>query len=428
MSVNSRYHYRYLGEGFRVSNDTRSTHLNNNDLIVGSAGSSKTGSIVYTQLKSLRDSSLIVADTKGKLAGMFKDKLEKKGYKVRVLDFVNPEGSCKYNPLEYVRKVGKDRYKDQDIARLATALVPKLDAHEPFWEMQARSVIEMFISYTLSALPKSDHNMYTVARLFRAFQKPMGEAAFEPWLDEHPESLASKRYAQIKGMQNAEKMISSIYAFVNIGLKPFDYEEYRNVFDPEYGARTRYGKYIKRAAVDIASLGREKTVLFLNLSDSDSSMDAMVNIFYTQVLQTLMGEADKNDNGQLDVPVRIIMDDFASSALIPSFDKLISVVRSRDIWLTLCVQSFTQLETLYSQSEALTIVNNCDHIIYLGSNDLSSAQFIGTRALKTPEVILSMDREKEYILEAGKPVSLVRKIPSYSFEETEASIDITVEA
>ncbi len=259
--------------------------------------------------------------------------------------------------------------------------------------------------------------MYTVSRLYRAFLKPMGESAFLPWLDAHPDSLAAKRYSQIKGMQCAEKMISSIYAFVNLGLKPFDYEEYRNVFDPNCFTKTRNGKNAKRTAIDIASIGREKTVLFLNISDSDHSMDAMVNIFYTQALQTLMGEADKNEDGQLRVPVRIIMDDFASSAIIPDFDKLISVVRSRDIWLTLCIQSFSQLQTLYSESQALTIVNNCDHIVYMGSNDLSSAQFIGTRALKTPEVILCMDRDKEYVLEAGKPVSLVRKIPSYQFEE-----------
>lgn len=75
MNRKERYSYRYLGDGFKVSNDTRETHLNNNDLIVGSSGSSKTGSIVYAQLKSLKDSSLIVADTKGRLAKMFSEEL-----------------------------------------------------------------------------------------------------------------------------------------------------------------------------------------------------------------------------------------------------------------------------------------------------------------------------------------------------------------
>ena len=418
MKKNTRYDHRYLGEGYSVSNDTRSTHLNNNDLIVGGSGSSKTGSIVYTQLKSLKDSSLIVADTKGRLAKMFRKELITKGYKVRILDFVDPHNSCSYNPLDYIRKNRNGTYKDQDIARLAHALLPdELNGREPFWNISARSILEFFIAYTITALPEEDHSMYTVAELFRAFLRPQGEGAFIPWITANPDSLAAKRYSQIKGMQNAEKTLSSIYAFVNVGLRPYDYEEYKAIFAAECDKTKRCKRGKNREPVDLAFIGEEKTVLFVNISDSDHSVDAMVNVCYAQVLQALMDEADSSADGQLKVPVRIIMDDFASGALIPDFDKLISVVRSRDIWLTLCIQSLTQLETLYSRSQALTIINNCDHIVYLGSNDLSSAEFIGTRALKTPEVILGMDREKEYILEAGKPVSLIRKIPSYSFCE-----------
>ncbi len=417
MNNDLKYSHRYLGAGVAVSNDTRLTHRNNNDLIVGGSGAGKSGSIVYPQLKSLQDSSLIVADTKGRLAGMFREELKQRGYKVRVLDFVKPENSCVYNPLSYI-KFGKNGCREQDVAKIAMALIPtNLHGHDPFWAMSARTVMEFLISYTLLALPKEDHTMYTVSKLFRMLMTPMGEAAFHPWVDNNSDTLAGKRYEQIKAWKSADKMLSSIYSFVNVGLKSFDYEEYRNVFDPYFFTKTKNAGTKKRTEVDIASIGREKTVLFLNVSDSDHSMDEVVNLFYTQALQTLMTEADSNEDGQLKVPVRIIMDDFASSALIPDFDKLISVVRSRDIWLSLCVQSLTQLETLYSHSQAVTIMNNCDHIIYLGGNDLSSAEYIGTRAKRTPETILEMDRTKEYILEAGHTVQLVNKIPPYQFAE-----------
>jgi hypothetical protein len=123
------------------------------------------------------------------------------------------------------------------------------------------------------------------------------------------------------------------------------------------------------------------------------------------------------EEGQLKIPVRIIMDDFASGALVPDFDKIISVVRSRDIWLTLCIQSLSQLESLYDHTQAKTIINNCDHIVFLGSNDLESAEFIGTRAGKTPEMILAMDRSKEYFIEGDKMAVLREKTPSYTYEE-----------
>ena len=81
MNKANRYGFRPLGKGALVSNDTRRTHLNNNDLVVGTTGASKTGSLVYPQLKSLKDSSLIVVDTKGRLSSMFTKELRAKGYR-----------------------------------------------------------------------------------------------------------------------------------------------------------------------------------------------------------------------------------------------------------------------------------------------------------------------------------------------------------
>ncbi|WP_051638456.1 VirD4-like conjugal transfer protein, CD1115 family [Butyrivibrio sp. NC2002] len=415
MNKNSRYGYRVLGNGVYVSNDTRITKGNNNDLVVGASGSSKTGSLVYSQLKSLKDSSLIVADSKGQLCRMFTDELKQKGYEVLTLDFVNPHKSCKYNPLDYIRKDHRGRYREQDIAKLAAALIPlEIEQREPFWPMSARMYLEFFVAYALSALPKKDHNIYSVLRLYRAFIKKDGDTGFIPWLNENPDSFAKKRYDEMCGNNPADRTVASIYGFINSAIFPFDISEMRYIYDPYYND----SKYIKKT-LDIASLGEKKTVLFLNVSDTDHSMDSLVNLFYTQALQTLIAKADESPGGQLKIPVRIILDDFASSAIIPDFDRILSVVRSRDIWLTICIQSFTQLESLYTYQQAQTIINNCDHIIYLGSNDIKSAEFIGTRARKTPESVLSMDRSMEYILEGGKPAMLVEKVPPYSYEDNE---------
>ena len=407
-----RYSHRCLGKGIYVSNDTRVTHLNNNDIVVGSAGSCKTGSIVYTQLKTLGDSSLIVADSKNMLHRMFKSELEAKGYEVRVLDFVNPKRSCMYNPLDYVRQGIDGAYNEIDIMKISRTLIPNgLEGHDPFWAISGRAVLEFFISYTLAALPEEDHNMYTVCRLYHAFTKDMGDLGFVDWIEAHPGSFVANRYSQIKGMQHADKTWSSILGFVNVALYPFDVAILHHIFDPDMHADKT------DTDIDIASIGRKKTVLFLNVSDTDHSLDPLVNLFYTQALQTLVSEADKRSNGQLAVPCRIIFDDFAAGTIIPDFDKVISVIRSRDIWVTILIQSFSQLDSLYSHSQSLTIQNNCDHIIYMGSNDLTSAEYIGTRAGKVPEEILSMDRSKEYFIEGGKKAMLVDKVLPYSYSE-----------
>lgn len=445
--------------------------MNSNDLVIGATGSSKTGSIVYTQLKMLDDSSLIVADSKNMLHRMFRDELEEKGYKVRVLDFVDPKQSCLYNPLDYVRQNENGLYNEIDIMKISRSLIPdKLCADDPFWAISGRAVLEFFISYTLSALPKEDHNMYTVCRLYRAYNEEMGEAAFIDWIERHPRSFTANRFSQIKAMKRADKMWASILGFVNTALYPFDIEILHHIFDPDMKENdweddfesfdlcmnddyyeeedfiTEDEGYLNveehptaspsdgeeqtevvgetRDTLSLETLGKEKTVVFLNISDTDHSLDSLVNLFYTQALQTLVTEADKNETGQLEVPCRIMFDDFAAGTVIPDFDKMISVIRSRDIWVSINIQSLSQLESLYSPAQSLTIQNNCDHIVYMGSNDLSSAEYIGTRAGKVPEVILAMDRTKEYFIEGGKKAVLVDKVPPYSYSNDNVNREI----
>ena len=194
--------------------------------------------------------------------------------------------------------------------------------------------------------------------------------------------------------------------FANRALEPFEFEEAKHIFN-------------NKDRFDIRSLGREKTVLFLNVSDTDRTFDQLVNIFYTQALQILCTQADSSPGGKLNVPVRIIMDDFAASARIPDFDKIISVIRSREISVSLILQSLTQLESMYSHAQALTIINNCDHLLYLGSQDLETANFIGFHANRSPESVLCIPRDQAILLTNGERAKIVKKIRPYSTFDAE---------
>ena len=174
-------------------------------------------------------------------------------------------------------------------------------------------------------------------------------------------------------------------------------------------------------------LTKKKTVLFLNVSDTDRTFDLLVNIFYTQALQVLCSIADANTDGRLEVPVRMIMDDFAASARIPDFDKVISVIRSREISVSLILQSLTQLESMYTHAEAITIINNCDHLLYLGCQDMQTAEFIGCRAYKTPDSVLSMSRSKAILITNGEKAKIVDKLKPYSTITEEPEFDMNEE-
>ena len=109
-------------------------------------------------------------------------------------------------------------------------------------------------------------------------------------------------------------------------------------------------------------------------------MDVMANIFFTQAMDVLCRYADtKCRNESLPVPVRFIMDDFATNCTIEDFPRMISSIRSRNISAMIMIQAESQLEKRYSK-EAYTIISNCDSYVYLGGNDLETAKRIAERA------------------------------------------------
>lgn len=147
-----------------------------------------------------------------------------------------------------------------------------------------------------------------------------------------------------------------------------------------------------------------------------------MNMLYAQALQILTRYADKECRGnRLPVPVRFILDDFAANTVIPDFDKIISVIRSREIYVSIIIQSLTQLYSMYESSRAQTIINNCDHLLYLGGQDVETARYIGVKANRTPNAILNMPVGEAILFTRGQEPRKVRKYDPGKYEWQPAS-------
>ncbi len=397
---------RYLAEGINVSNDTRFTGMNNNDMIIGGTGSGKTGSYVSANLV-YPCGSMVVSDTKGRLHKMYGKHLRELGYKVHVIDFINPGHSGGYNPLQFIRRTKDGRYYERDIRTLANALCPVQNERDPYWEQAGGRHISMLISYVLEALPVSDHTLLKVCELHRAYLERSGRFLLQEWAEEHPDSLAAKKYLEMGMLRSAEKTYVGVMEMASNALDIYEYAEFAPIFE-------------KSRSFDFRRLGREKSILFLITSDNDSAFDRMTNILHTQILQTLIDEADHQRDGMLPEPCRIILDDFAASARIPDFARTISIIRSRNISVSVILQSKTQLDGMYGQCDSASIIANCDHILFLGGSDLDTAHFISTHLDRTSKTVLTLDREEAVLIVRGTDAKIVRKIPPYSIRVEDA--------
>ena len=123
------------------------------------------------------------------------------------------------------------------------------------------------------------------------------------------------------------------------------------------------------------SLGEKKVALFAIIPDNDTSFNFLVSILYTQLFQQLFFVADHKHGGALPVHVHFLMDEFANVSLPDDFDKILSVMRSRGVSVSIILQNLAQLKALF-EKQWESIVGNCDEFVYLGGNEQSTHKYV----------------------------------------------------
>ena len=398
--------YHILTNDFSSSTDTWETGLNNNVLVFGPSGSGKTRHYVRPNVLTSHE-SMIISDTKGSLHKEIGPALEKRGFRVLNIDFTDLTKGAGYNPLAYIRyDEDKALYNEKDIFSLTYCLVPETNEKDPFWHFAARQYLFCIISYVMNMLPEQTHTLDCVTN----FLPEMNNGSFRIMMNDldtaHPGNTASLKYRSFESNGIAERMHASIIGVLSESLNSLLFNE-------------AIALYHKPGMIDFASLGVRKTALFLTISDTDRSMDRLANAFMTQALQILCRSADKDHpDHMLPIPVRLYLDDFATNLYIPDFDKIISVIRSREISVSVILQNITQLDTLYGHPAARTIMNNCDSQLYLGGQDPETAEYISVRTNKPIESILAMPLEKAWLLRRGSRCDLSEKYDTRTQEHS----------
>ncbi len=385
---------RLLAKDIYQCNDTHLTGLNNNDLIIGPTGSGKTRGYVIPNLIHNSGESFVVVDTKGTLCKTYGSYLESQGYEVSCIDFVDClRSESGYDPIRFVGKNEQTgRYSEQDILRISAAICPVTRKNDdPYWEQSAQMTLASLIALALERFTEDSHSMETVCYLATRLGSDWLDELFEDLAVSDYDSFAVREYRLATLSREADKTIASVRGILANALNPLSFD----------GANHLYNA---GRQVDFASLGHHKAALFVNVSDNDGSLDRLVNVFYTQGFQELVHEADKQPQDALPVPVRFILDDFAAGTVIPDFGKTISTIRSRNIAVSLVIQDLTQLRALYGEHMGTVIANNCDTWIYLGGQDVNTAEMLSKKLNKTVDSVFDLGLDELFLLRrASKP-------------------------
>ena len=179
------------------------------------------------------------------------------------------------------------------------------------------------------------------------FQSPVDQM-FERLEQKDPDHFAVRQYK--KFLLSAGKTRSSILISCGARLAPFDIREVRELMEDD--------------EMELDTIGDEKTVLFLIMSDTDTTFNFILAMLQSQLINLLCDRADDKYGGRLPVHVRLILDEFANIGQIPNFDKLIATIRSREISASIILQSQSQLKAIYKDAAEI-ISDNCDSVLFL---------------------------------------------------------------
>ena len=370
LNVNRKYasknylENKLLSQNVRIGLNGKIHRRNLNTIVIGGSGAGKTRFYCKPNIMQC-NTSFVVLDPKGEILRSEGYMLEKEGYVIKVIDLIDMSKSHGYNPFHYIQS-------DKDILKLITNLIrnttPKgSQSMDPFWEKSETALLEALMLYLYHYAPEDEQNFTMVMEMLTYAEVKEDDEEYESPLDElfhhlersDPDSLALKQYQIYK--QAAGKTAKSILISVGVRLAAFNLDSMASL--------TRFDE------LELDKIGEGKTALFAVIPDNDSTFNFLVGMLYTQLFQMLYYQADYVYGGELPIPVHFLMDEFANVALPDEFDKLLSTMRSRQIFVSIILQNLAQIKTLFKDSWE-SIVGNCDELYYLGGNEQSTHKFI----------------------------------------------------
>ena len=351
----------FLTMNTRPKNPANARNLN--CCVIGSSGSGKTRFWLTPQLLQAH-SSFVVVDPKGGVLSQVGRFLQRRGYKIKIFNSIDFSKSMHYNPLAYLKN-------EADILKFVDTLIAntKGDGKEgdPFWTKSETLLYCALLSYIIFEGPAEDRNMNTLVDMISGMEVKEDDENFLNTVDymfkglekRKPNCFAVKQYKKYKLASG--KTAKSILISCGARLAPFDIPQLREIMSYD--------------ELELDRIGDRKTAVFFTISDTMPTYNFIVALAFSQMFNLLCERADNVHGGRLPHHVRVLWDEAANTGQVPNLEKLVAVIRSREVSLCLFYQQLAQCKAIYDK-HAETILGNMDSVIFLGGREASTIKEI----------------------------------------------------
>ena len=351
---------------------------NLNCCIIGSSGSGKTRFWLTPQLLQAH-SSYVCVDPKGGVLNQVGRFLQKRGYKIKVFNSIDFSKSMHYNPMAYIKD-------EADILKFVDTLIAntKGDGKEgdPFWTKAETLLYCALIAYIIFEGAPADRNMNTLVDMISGMEVKEDDEDFLNPVDymfmglekRKPDCFAVKQYKKYKLASG--KTAKSILISCGARLAPFDIPQLRDIMSYD--------------EMELDRIGDRKTAVFFTISDTTPTYNFLVALAFSQMFNLLCERADNVHGGRLPHHVRVLWDEAANTGQVPQLEKLVAVIRSREVSLCLFYQQLAQCKAIYDK-HAETILGNMDSVVFLGGREASTIKEISENWLGKSTISMQTD-------------------------------------
>ena len=305
-------------------------------------------------------SSYVCVDPKGGVLSQVGAFLQRRGYKVKVFNSIDFSKSMHYNPLSYI-------HNEADILKFVDTLIANTKGEgkegDPFWTKAETLLYCALIAYIIFEAPAEDRNINTLVDMISGMDVKEDDESYMNAVDymfkglekRKPDCFAVKQYKKYKLASG--KTAKSILISCGSRLAPFDIPQLREIMSYD--------------ELELDRIGDRKTAVFFTISDTTPTYNFIVALAFSQMFNLLCERADNVHGGRLPHHVRVLWDEAANTGQVPSLEKLVAVIRSREVSLCLFYQQYAQCKAIYKDN-AETILGNMDSVIFLGGRESST--------------------------------------------------------
>lgn len=338
-------------------------------LVIGATGSGKTQTVIKPTVKILakKGESMIITDPKGEIYENTAEMLRAKGYQILLLNFRDPQNGNAWNPMSLPYQIYKSGKQDKAIELLddlaLNILYDESNANaDPFWE---KTSADYFSGLALGLFEDAKNEEININSI--NLMSTVGE-------DKFGGSTYIKEYFGMKDPASA----AAINAFGTVTAPSETKGSILSVFKQKvklFASRENLSEMLSYSDIDLSSIGKQKTVVFIVIQDEKKTYHSLVTILLKQIYETLIDVAQKC-GGKLPIRTNFLLDEFANMPPLKDVTTMITAARSRQIRFTMIIQNFAQLNKVYGKEDAETIKGNCGNIIYLISTELAALEEI----------------------------------------------------